>query len=516
MIIIVPLIFLTLLKLYNILKNLFISMITVFFYTNLSIKLVLVFFIIIAMSIILIIIYIAILKICNIKILFNSNYYISLSPKKINVYKKKKTNISLEYLLILILLIIFILSIELFLLIYFFIDPFLSNFFYILIIFFLLYQIKLILQIIFLPIIINFYNLIILLKNLILTILPFFSMIYYISYFLIKYFLVFYKTISFINWIFILIISIFCFLLIQILLNNYLIKQIFIKIYSYKFRSYCIKLIMFIKNGIFLNYTNLLSFFCNYIKNNLKFKFKFKNINLKKCRDFISSNNFKIIKILIFMKNFISLIFKFNYFTDINFKNLFDLKIEFLKLIEDNDIITSSEEDNNNTQVNLPLNFYNFNNVLSMDKINYINKKMTNKGIDPNQPLTDWFISAALKNTNGTQLEVDAFVETNLNIILKNQREAQLNTHAFDRFKPFLIHRLNQEPNTFPSIIPISKIMSEYETQEIIDAFNKEKDIKELKEEIESYNKLETSSTMNNLENKTINYTSNSDNITKK
>ena len=123
-------------------------------------------------------------------------------------------------------------------------------------------------------------------------------------------------------------------------------------------------------------------------------------------------------------------------------------------------------------EINSPLNFDNFNNVLSIEQNNYINKKIIDKGIDPNQLLTNMFISAVLKNTDGTQLEVDFFVEKNLNIILKKQREAQLNTHGFDRFKPFLMHKTNQETNAFPTVIPIakdipiSKVISEYETQE--------------------------------------------------
>jgi hypothetical protein len=100
---------------------------------------------------------------------------------------------------------------------------------------------------------------------------------------------------------------------------------------------------------------------------------------------------------------------------------------------------------------------------------------MIEKGIEPNQPLTDWFATASLKNTNGSQLEVDAFIENNLNILIKNEREAQLKTHAFERFKPFFKHKIKNDPNSFPSIIPIPNTMSEYEIQELTDAFNKEK-----------------------------------------
>jgi hypothetical protein len=170
---------------------------------------------------------------------------------------------------------------------------------------------------------------------------------------------------------------------------------------------------------------------------------------------------------------------------------LCEFKIEYLKLFEDININSSDENNNDIQEINSNLIFDNFKNVTSIEQNNYIFNKMFNKGIDPNQPLTDWFISAALKNTNGTQLEVDSFVEQNLNILLKNQREAQLNTHAFERFKPFLIHKTNQSPNTFPSIIPITNVISEYETQEIIDAINKEKNIINLQEKEELDNNLE-------------------------
>jgi hypothetical protein len=42
---------------------------------------------------------------------------------------------------------------------------------------------------------------------------------------------------------------------------------------------------------------------------------------------------------------------------------------------------------------------------------------------------------------------------------------------------------MNNNPNSFPSIIPISNTFSEYEAQELTDAINKENDIKNIKED---------------------------------
>jgi hypothetical protein len=97
---------------------------------------------------------------------------------------------------------------------------------------------------------------------------------------------------------------------------------------------------------------------------------------------------------------------------------------------------------------------------------NYIKNKIFEKAIDTNEPLIDWFSSAALKNTNGTKLEVDTFMENNLNILQKIQREAQLNKHAFERIRPFIIsHKNSQSLTAFPSVIPFSSSASKYDVE---------------------------------------------------
>jgi hypothetical protein len=168
--------------------------------------------------------------------------------------------------------------------------------------------------------------------------------------------------------------------------------------------------------------------------------------------------------------------------TDINYNSLYD----YLKIL-DNNIIKSdttdsedsnveSDNENNIERNNISLNFEDFKKVSSIDQNKYIKQKIEDRGIDPNQYLTDWFISAATKNTNGSKVEIENFVNKNLDIIIKNERESQLNTHAFKRVKPFLKHITDKNPNDLPNIIPMNNIMSEYERQEIIDAINKEKD----------------------------------------
>lgn len=264
-----------------------------------------------------------------------------------------------------------------------------------------------------------------------------------------NYCIIYLKAISFINWILILIIITIINLFIYFIFKNNQIIKLFSELY--------------LKNKFLFSFLNSKIF-------------KIFNSKLKKSTVIIKLNNIQILKIIKFIKNLFLIIFKINFLIDINFKTFFGFKLEFLKLFEEINNTSSSEEDNDLQEIISSLTFDNFYNVSKIEQINYIHNKMINKGIDPNQPLTDWFISATLKNTNCTQIEVDSYIELNLNLILKNQREAQLNTHAFERVKPFLIHKTNQEPNTFPNVIPISNIMSEYEIQEFIDAIDKEKD----------------------------------------
>jgi len=492
------------------LKNIFIDGIIINFLKITTIKIVVAFFLLIFISVLLIIIYIMILRILNIMFLSISDYVSSLfiksqlqkekiwnqKSKHNNITIKNKINLSLGYYLILILMItiLFLLYIEAISLVYFFLDSLSAHIFYIFISLLYLYQVKLILKFIFLPIKFYLNNVLIFIKKVWLIISPFFSIIYLYYFFIrkinylyvkiifvlekIDYYIFYLKKMSIINWICILIAAIFFLLFLNFICNNKTIKKTFMKfntqISKYFNNFYCSKKI---KHGFILKSFNLATLFNTNIYNNFRFKWP----NFLKTTDIIKSknsiNNFSLIK------NFISFIFKFNFLIDIKWNNLFNINLEFFKLTEDNNSNDSDSDNDIIAPINLPSNFENFNNILSIERNNYINLKMIKKGIDPNEPLTDWFASSALKNTNGSQSEVDSFIEKNLNIIIKNQREAQLNTHAFERFKPFLIHRMNNNPNSFPSIIPISNTFSEYEAQELTDAINKENDIKNIKED---------------------------------
>lgn len=455
------------------------------------------FFFIICISIFLIINYIIIFKFLNIKLLliyncklslfFNNknqlkkNKLLNLKPTKINTIINNQNNLSFEYLLILILITIIFLSIGIFSLIYFFVDSFLSYILYTIISLFLLYEIKLILQIIFLPLNLFFYKIIEFLKKICLITSPIISTIS-LNYILFKNlhclyikivfilnkldsFIFFLQTIFVINKFVLLlfgVVGIFFLFFLYFIFKKKFIKNTFTNINIQKIRYNIYFLYKQINNNFYLNKFNLYT-----LLNSLKIK-KFNQINLI---NITKKNNLQIIK------NFISFFFKLNFLIDINFKNLFGFNLDFFKLIEDTETISSSSstEDNNIAEVT-PLNFDNFNKILSVERYKYIHVKMIEKGVNPNQPLTDWFATAALKNTNGSQSEVDSFLEKNLNILIKNEREAQLKTHAFERFKPFLMHKIKNYPNSFPSIIPISNTMSDYEIQELTDAFNKEKD----------------------------------------
>ena len=139
----------------QVLKNVSISVLLISLLKSLSYKIIIGFYLIIFISIFLIIIYIFTFKLLNIKILFNLNFKPSflinskLKIKTKNIVLNNKTNISLEYLLIIILVTILLLSIQCFSASYFFLGTFSSNIFYIFISLFLLFQVKIILHTIF-------------------------------------------------------------------------------------------------------------------------------------------------------------------------------------------------------------------------------------------------------------------------------------------------------------------------------------------------------------------------------
>jgi hypothetical protein len=74
------------------------------------------------------------------------------------------------------------------------------------------------------------------------------------------------------------------------------------------------------------------------------------------------------------------------------------------------------------------------------------------KGLNTNSFLINYFIKAILTNTSGSKIDVDNFLNQNLNTIINDQRNIQLNKHSFVRIRPLLLNNTNQSP--FPSIIP--------------------------------------------------------------
>jgi len=48
-------------------------------------------------------------------------------------------------------------------------------------------------------------------------------------------------------------------------------------------------------------------------------------------------------------------------------------------------------------------------------------------------------------------------------------------SHAFERTRPYPIKRIDPSPYAFPVYMPMKRPMDEWESQELIDAINKEK-----------------------------------------
>jgi hypothetical protein len=128
------------------------------------------------------------------------------------------------------------------------------------------------------------------------------------------------------------------------------------------------------------------------------------------------------------------------------------------------------------------INFDNFNNLTKKEQSNYIYQKMYNKAIEPNQPLIDWLINSTINNTNGNKLDIDPYIDSNLNIIQKGERESQLMTHAFERTRPYPIKKIDSSPYAFPVYMPMKKDMDDWDYQEFIDAMNETKNITEYME----------------------------------
>lgn len=107
----------------------------------------------------------------------------------------------------------------------------------------------------------------------------------------------------------------------------------------------------------------------------------------------------------------------------------------------------------------------NFKDLKMLDKINYIKQKIEFMGLNSNDFLIQYFISSIVSNTSGIKLEVDNFLNTNLNTILNDQRNTQLNKHAVVRYRPFLLH--NTATSYFSTLLPYTQDNSfDYEWQE--------------------------------------------------
>jgi len=111
----------------------------------------------------------------------------------------------------------------------------------------------------------------------------------------------------------------------------------------------------------------------------------------------------------------------------------------------------------------------NFISITVQDQIKYISNMMESKGLQINQFLIDYFIGAILKNTTGNKMDVDNFLNTNLNTIMNDQRNLQLNQHSFVRYRPFLLN--NSSTSYYSSVLPYTPDTAfDYELKEELEA----------------------------------------------
>lgn len=149
-----------------------------------------------------------------------------------------------------------------------------------------------------------------------------------------------------------------------------------------------------------------------------------------------------------------------------------DVKIEMEIDTKESD--SSDNDSSNNIEDNLMNNienihFTDFNVELNLEtKYQYLQSKFNNKGIVHNLPYLDWFINLLVK-TDGNKINIDNLIETNLNHILKLERETKLNNFAFFRDKPFLINKIDKSPIAYPNIIPVFKGLSIYGEEDKIE-----------------------------------------------
>ena len=102
----------------------------------------------------------------------------------------------------------------------------------------------------------------------------------------------------------------------------------------------------------------------------------------------------------------------------------------------------------------LEFNFNNYKELIDKDKKDYLKSKFYDRGLDYNPYLLDWFVKSIDSNTNNERLNVDNYINQNLDILLKCSREGALNNKGFFRTRPFLsTHKYKLE---YPYVTPIS------------------------------------------------------------
>jgi hypothetical protein len=123
----------------------------------------------------------------------------------------------------------------------------------------------------------------------------------------------------------------------------------------------------------------------------------------------------------------------------------------------DDNIIEQIEEDDDILSLENNIIFSNFKNLTPQDRYLFIENKLKSKGLDSNEFLVNYFVSAILKNVvDDSPLNVDNYLNIDLNKLLKDNRMAKLNSHAFMRTRPFLIN--NPTHSAFPNIVPYKTI----------------------------------------------------------
>lgn len=126
----------------------------------------------------------------------------------------------------------------------------------------------------------------------------------------------------------------------------------------------------------------------------------------------------------------------------------------------------------------IPNFFKNFREMAPENRYKYVENMMRLKGLTSNSFLIDYFISSILNNTSCSKIDVDNFLNTNLNTILNDQRNNQLNTHSFTRYTPFLLN--NSCESEFSKPVPYKPDNAfNFELQDELEQMNEAHKIKE-------------------------------------